>query len=419
MPHINDPLLQAYIDGFCGDARVAEIEAHVAECAECRARLETARGAAARASTLLGALEPGPIHEPSFEDLKARAVTRSTEGTIDPDAALELARAATANVGRGRPALWRRPALAWAATVIIAFAVGWMTRGGIDLPTDLRPSPSIAAEPQASGSRFNELARGDAADDRAGQAAGEQAAQDAPAGAEAFRQRVPGDERDDAAAKTTVVDNLASQQQVASEPAAAPPARALAEGQALPSTAVEETVGRREISAQSAAPERRAVSADQEPLTVTGQSPVVDADSNERAAALGGMLADAEPEVAQGFVVIDRADLEPWLGAPPRELPDMALLRVEIGPGALLDNGIAGRNAARLIYRARGGEEIVLTQQYVGSEWRPAPTDRLPVLGVDPGGGATYTWLDNGYRMSVSSATLESSTVRQIAGLVR
>ena len=28
MQHLEDPLLQAYIDGYCNDARVAEIEAH-------------------------------------------------------------------------------------------------------------------------------------------------------------------------------------------------------------------------------------------------------------------------------------------------------------------------------------------------------------------------------------------------------
>ena len=58
MPHISDALLQTYIDGCCNDARIAEIEAHVEACAECRDRLEDARNAAQRASQLLGVLDP-------------------------------------------------------------------------------------------------------------------------------------------------------------------------------------------------------------------------------------------------------------------------------------------------------------------------------------------------------------------------
>ncbi|MGD8330343.1 MAG: hypothetical protein PVJ49_12995, partial [Acidobacteriota bacterium] len=215
----------------------------------------------------------------------------------------------------------------------------------------------------------------------------------------------------------TVSDNAAPSQ--APTPPAASPTSALAAGQQLPRTATEEAVVRREMSAQAAAAERRAASAEQEPLAVTGQSPVVDVDSGERAAALGGTLADADAEVPEGFVVIDRADLEPWLGATPRELPEMALLRVEVGPGALLDGGVAGRNAARLIYRARGGEQIVLTQQYLGSPPRPRPSADLPALVSEPGGPASYAWLDDdGYLLNVS-AMLEPDTVRRIAGLVR
>jgi hypothetical protein len=414
MPHINDPLLQAYIDGFCGAARVAEIEGHLAECAECSARLERARGAAARASKLLGSLEPGPIHEPSFEDLKERAVARSTESTIDPAAALELARAATADVGKPRAPLWRRPALAWAATVVIAFAVGWMTRSGIDL---LSPT-GFASQPQSPGGRFDELGGNDAASGSGSRVAGEQAGEAAPAVPEQFRQSVPVDERDQAAeaAKATVADNVAPPP----EPVASAPARASAEGQERPGTASEELARReREASTQAAGAERRAASSQQEPVAVTGRSPAVDVDTNERTAALGGILADTDAEVAEGFVVIDRADLEPWLGAPPRELPEAALLRVEVGPGALLDNGVAGRNAARLIYWARGGEEIVLTQQYLGSPPQPRPVADLPALVSEPGGPATYTWLDDdGYLLSVS-AMMEPDIVRQIAGLVR
>ena len=103
MPHLDEALLQAYIDGFCGEARATEVEVHLEACEACRDRLQEARRVAEQASQLLGALEPGPIHAPSFEELQRRAEA----GPADTDAAsaaLELARAATATVKPSRSA---------------------------------------------------------------------------------------------------------------------------------------------------------------------------------------------------------------------------------------------------------------------------------------------------------------------------
>ncbi len=80
MPHLEDPLLQAYIDGYCNDNRIAEVESHIESCEECHQRLEDARRAATRASRLLGTIEPGPVHAPPFEELQARAAARAGGG---------------------------------------------------------------------------------------------------------------------------------------------------------------------------------------------------------------------------------------------------------------------------------------------------------------------------------------------------
>jgi hypothetical protein len=167
--------------------------------------------------------------------------------------------------------------------------------------------------------------------------------------------------------------------------------------------------------------------------------------------------------VTDGFkqIAIDEAEL--WLGAPPRLLPDLGLLRAEVGPGALLDSGLAGRVAVRLVYLARSGQEIALVQQFTGLAGqrlaqvgalqggraasadaaaraeRPVVADEaradlragadrdaaalesldLPALVRDPDDRVTYTWIDaGGYLLSIS-AQLDAETVRGLADLVR
>ncbi len=129
MSHINDGLLHAYIDGGCDAAGTETVEEHVAECDDCARRLDSFRAAAAEASALLSELEPGPLHAPAFEELEARSAER-VAGSEDGAAA-----------GGGKVVslpFWRRPALAWAATMVIAFAVGWQSRNEIGLPAELR-----------------------------------------------------------------------------------------------------------------------------------------------------------------------------------------------------------------------------------------------------------------------------------------
>ena len=87
------------------------------------------------------------------------------------------------------------------------------------------------------------------------------------------------------------------------------------------------------------------------------------AESNEQ---LGRTYAFADIGVASGFFVVERDSAGLWLGVAPRELPDLALLRVEVGPGVLFDNGLPGRPVVRLVYLALSGQEISLLQQYTG-----------------------------------------------------
>ena len=99
MPHVDDGLLHAYLDGELAGAERDHILAHLAECAACRTRLEEERALVARAGELLARAAPP-----------------------------ERAPAAFPPVARSHAPRWRIPA-AWAATVTIAFAVGWYAQG--------------------------------------------------------------------------------------------------------------------------------------------------------------------------------------------------------------------------------------------------------------------------------------------------
>jgi len=444
MPHIDDAVLQAYIDGCCNDARVAEIEAHLDGCEECRQRIDTARAVAERASQLLGALEPGPVHAPSFEELQARAAARSAGGT--PESATDEEVDWAAMMPPPSPTVvrsWRRPALAWAATVAIAFSVGWFARSGLDLPSDLNGPAAPSFE------RFG----ADVAEAPA--ASAPETLAERPAESPAS-QPVITDELDDAAAakRSLAAPELAPAEP---DPTIAPDAAGRRQGlaaNAAPGAAGEVRAAEEQVArnAPAAALQPGAVA---EAITVTGESPVVEMNEREGAAFV-------DSEVGAGFVEVVRDDAELWLGVAPRELPDLALLRVEVGPGVLIENGIPGRAAVRLIYLARSGQEIALVQQYTGSLGatpvdqvgqskvaaadaparaerervssdepradRRAALDRdmvvggtldLPATVREPDGTVTYTWIDaDGYLLSISG-NLAPDVVRGLADLIR
>jgi hypothetical protein len=128
MPHVDDGLLHAYLDGELAGAERDHLLAHLADCAPCRSRLEEERALVARAGELLARAAP-PKREP----------------------------VPFAQVAHSRALRWRIPA-AWAATVTIAFAVGWYAQGerlayelaGRATQTEATDSAPITNPPRAS-----------------------------------------------------------------------------------------------------------------------------------------------------------------------------------------------------------------------------------------------------------------------------
>src|SRR5437867_2308445 len=120
MSHVDEGTLHAYLDGELPPAEARGVEAHVAECPGCRARLEEERALMARAHELLGLAAPPDRATPPFR-----------VGDLRPPARV----------------WWRVPVpLAWAATVVLALGIGMYLGGGSGMRGREQPVAQRAAE---------------------------------------------------------------------------------------------------------------------------------------------------------------------------------------------------------------------------------------------------------------------------------
>jgi len=133
MPHMDEGLLQAWLDGVRGgltEEERREVEAHLKGCERCSALLDELRAADHATRDLLGAVAAAEETTPDFSEVVARA------------GALREAHA--------EPKAGRRFPLPWAASIVLAVGVGWManevarTDSGVSLPPS---SPSFVPSP--------------------------------------------------------------------------------------------------------------------------------------------------------------------------------------------------------------------------------------------------------------------------------
>jgi hypothetical protein len=120
MQHLDEGLLHELVDGEIPSIDLPPIQAHLAACYECRARLEEAREFAGEAERLVETIE-------LTEEDPSRGVVASPRP-------------------RARP--WGRD-LAWAATVVVAVGAGYLARGG-SRPDQLAEKESAAPAPVAA-----------------------------------------------------------------------------------------------------------------------------------------------------------------------------------------------------------------------------------------------------------------------------
>ena len=134
--HIDDGVLHAWLDGALEPDTGAEddvVAQHLAECAECRGRLEEARASKYAVSAMLSASDVPVPPPPAFATLESAA------GSKDDDSASSTPEHSKRTSG------WRRGPrvrLAWAATIAVAVSAGLLARElsdrrGIDLPATL------------------------------------------------------------------------------------------------------------------------------------------------------------------------------------------------------------------------------------------------------------------------------------------
>ncbi len=149
MSHVDEGKIHAYLDRqleFAEPAVREVLEAHVAECADCAALLDDARMLHAEATAVLRMSEPITHDPPPFDVVADRA-----EG----------------GAGRRPTTLARMRTLAWAASIVLAVAVGWYARpsftdrtrevGGPTADVELRP---VASELQVDSATESATAPG-------------------------------------------------------------------------------------------------------------------------------------------------------------------------------------------------------------------------------------------------------------------
>jgi anti-sigma factor RsiW len=403
MSHIDEGVLEAYLDGETEEEERREVERHLETCIECRERLVEVTTLSRSVSELLAELEPGPVQPPPWRELEERAVERLTIP--------------------GRR-FWLRPGLAWAASLFLAFSIGWFS-GSFRMRSPA-PAYEVADRAEAPAARLDHVEK---KEDRASMAEGnigrelEKQAADKPlaleeqlggavedeASAMAFQSRPESaatasaegvaavaaetelDDRDGSIADTELEQGSAGEIVPAEEES-----RLLAELEAGAEGA-ELRSQLEEVRPESAAPTRPKMRAAQPPPAPEPTPPTAD------------------------FVIsiaTDPDDAASRLGGPLRMLPDLDLQRVEVVPGSGVEGGLDHLPVVKMVYLDAAGHEIVLLQQLL------SPGDRArvpaePTLVVQPSGLKSYRWRDSEGYLLILWGEVSSDSLRSLADLVR
>jgi hypothetical protein len=387
MSHIDEGTLHSYLDGEVSEQQRTEIEGHLATCGECQARLEAAEALSGRAAELLTELEPGAVQPPSWREIEERAAAR------------RLAEARRLAAPR-RVSL--RPGLAWAASIALAFAVGWASQAYfVRMPAS---DVGLVGALEADRSQAPELRQRGAAEPAEAQPEG--------AAQEQFRASEPDMTAIQPRAKASPEEEAATE--AAGRGLEEAPAQPLADerpaelGDELvivttPPAVAGIEVAREEAEPQAAVPVDRAL-----------PQPAAHAFEAQRTLA---ERRDAEAK-STGFVELPAADAALWLGTELRTLPELTLERVEVGPGAALEGAQPGLPAIRLVYVDAAGNEIILTQQWVGGVVE-AFAETAPAMTVEPSGHRAYRWLDDQGYLLILEGDVSGDSLRALAERLR
>lgn len=401
MSHIDEGLLEAYLDGELEEQERRRIEQHLESCIECRELLVEVTTLSRRVSALLAELEPGPVDPPPWGELEERAAVPET-------------------LGKTRP--WLRPGLAWAASLLLAFSIGWWSGNlwqvRLEAPRQSReaaaPPPAVVVErPRADevGVPFSDEApvgplREEARVEPSPIAEGQEEEKEPTLAAitaeslEASPAAIP--EEVETGAAAVDLDELVESG-----------ADARVEGEA-----VAEAGAVAEEPPQSPAPEAEALGS--EPLSERAGAAAESFAAEREAPRLQARKAPPRAPAAAYRISMatDPEDAASRLGGPLRSLPDLELLKVEVVPGTGVKGGVDYLPAVRMSYRDATGREIVLVQQ------RPGPADAAvgpaePTLEEESSGRKRYRWRDSEGYLLILYGDVSSESLRTLVDLVR
>lgn len=403
MSHIDEGVLEAYLDGETEEEERRELEQHLETCIECRERLVEVTTLSRSVSALLAELEPGPVQPPPWHELEERAAERMTAP---------------------QRRSWVRPGLAWAASLFLVFSIGWWS--GSVWKSELGRAHEMADRAEAPAARLDGVEK---KEDRA------RLAEEPPASALgapardkslAFQEQLGKDGEDEAPA-------LVGQ----SKPE--PAAKARAEGAA--GVAAETELDDRDRSRADAA--RVQGAADQTFASEERSRQFAELEPGAEGAELRSQLEEARPETAAPqrlempgvqsrpapepapaaadfriSMATDPDDAASRIGGELRTLPDLELQRVEVVPGSGVEGGLDHLPAVRMTYLDAAGHEIVLVQQLISTGDRAAmPAE--PKLVVEPSGLRSYRWRDSEGYLLILRGEVSSDSLRALADLVR
>lgn len=150
MPHLDEGVLQAWLDrprSNMDESEADRVERHLEECEACAALLAELEGSTERTRSILASAGPPETAIPDFEAILGRGERNGTHGRTDHH--------------RSSRRLDRWTSLAWAASLVLALGLGWMTNDlyrGDDqasgrqvamAPAESQEAPGTLAEPEA------------------------------------------------------------------------------------------------------------------------------------------------------------------------------------------------------------------------------------------------------------------------------
>ncbi len=427
MPHPEEGMFHALLDGELTPDEVRIIEAHMASCAACAARLEDVRAIFDESTALVDRLE---------------LPERKASGSSAPP--LDLVRAKRARTIPRQ----RLRTLAWAATVVIAAGAGYLASDWRHRVPGQTPASAMNERGQVPAVS-TEQALGDRAADSPGDEAAQRVAQADLPSVGAARPLEREQER--------AMDRRAA----APVPATPAPVDAVVGGAAQGGAARGNVSGEPELESPAARRDRLAqvARAEERDAGRAADAPAVQAPGADAAAsraAVSGLVEDARREgdfakaaqaaPAEGFRAqvtpprpVTLEDAVDALNGAIRLVDGASLTRVETSDPPAVPWAEVEGPLVRVVYRLEGAE-VVLSQVRinpgreavaeraaakraldavgdVGTVPHLAPGDTLVV--AEPGGGYRVWWLDGSRRILSLSGPLGQDALKRIVDRIR